>query len=197
MPSVLWRCWLGGRKGIRHVKNSGGVLAWLSVWSELQTCIWPSRCHCHLLSLASAKSRLVLPFCYRLTRVVPEKGPLNGCVCVCLGYGCLDGFSRSVYFTLCLLIAVLVPLYHPLCYKLKKKRKHFAFSAVVLTFCCWFWFLALICWKLHSQDDDYVYGSSGKCEPVCVLATTGTLEGQHLQAGLQGDAHLLRSLCNA
>ena len=26
------------------------------------------------------KSRLVLPFWYRLTRVVPEKGPLNGCV---------------------------------------------------------------------------------------------------------------------
>jgi len=23
-------------------KMSGGVLAWLSVWSELQTCIWPS-----------------------------------------------------------------------------------------------------------------------------------------------------------
>jgi len=35
-------------------------------------------------SLASVKSRLVLPFWYRLTRVVPEKGPLNGCVCVCV-----------------------------------------------------------------------------------------------------------------
>jgi len=23
-------------------KPSGGVLAWLSVWSEVQTCIWPS-----------------------------------------------------------------------------------------------------------------------------------------------------------
>ena len=23
-------------------KQSGGVLAWLSVWSEMQTCIWPS-----------------------------------------------------------------------------------------------------------------------------------------------------------
>jgi len=23
-------------------KLSGGMLAWLSVWSELQTCIWPS-----------------------------------------------------------------------------------------------------------------------------------------------------------
>jgi len=83
MSSVLWRCWLGGRKGIRPAKKlSGGVLAWLSVWSEMKTCIWPSWCHCHSLSLASIKSRLVLPFWYWLTRVVPEKGPLNGCVCV-------------------------------------------------------------------------------------------------------------------
>jgi len=28
-PSVLWCCRLGGRKGIRPVKTSGGVLAWL------------------------------------------------------------------------------------------------------------------------------------------------------------------------
>ena len=59
-------------------KLSGGVLAWLSVWSKVQTCIWPSGFHCHSLSLASVKSRLVLPFWYRLTRVVPDKGPLNG-----------------------------------------------------------------------------------------------------------------------
>ena len=39
-PSVLWHCWLGSRKGIRPVKNlSGGVLAWLSVWNEMQACI--------------------------------------------------------------------------------------------------------------------------------------------------------------
>ena len=83
LPSVLWHCWLGGRKGTRPVKKlSGGVLAWLSVWSEVQTCIWPSWCHCHSLSRASVKSRLVLPFWYRLTWVVPDKGPLNGCVCV-------------------------------------------------------------------------------------------------------------------
>ena len=59
-PSVLWCCWLGGRKGIRPVNN--WVLAWLSVWSKVQTCIWPSWCHCHSLSLASVKSRLVVPF---------------------------------------------------------------------------------------------------------------------------------------
>ena len=60
---------------------SGLVLAWLSVWSAVQTCMWPSWCHCHSLTLASVKSRLVWPFWYRLTRVVPDQGPLNGCVC--------------------------------------------------------------------------------------------------------------------
>jgi len=33
---------------------------------------------------ASVKSRLVLPFWYRLTRVVLYKGPLNVCLCVCV-----------------------------------------------------------------------------------------------------------------
>ena len=56
------------------------MLAWLSVWSEVQTCIWSIWCHCHSLSLVSVKSRLVLPFWYRPSRVVLEKGPLNGCV---------------------------------------------------------------------------------------------------------------------
>jgi len=62
---------------------SGGVLVRLSVWSDVQTCIWRGSYHCHTLSLAAVKSRLVLPFWYRLTRVVPDKGPLNGCVGVC------------------------------------------------------------------------------------------------------------------
>jgi len=61
-------------------RMSGGLLAWLSVCSKVQSCIRPSWCHCYSLSLATVKSRLVLPFWYRLTRVVPDKGPLNGCV---------------------------------------------------------------------------------------------------------------------
>ena len=63
-------------------KLSGGVLAWLSVWSEMPTCIWPSWCHCHSLSLASVKSRLVLPFWHRLTQVVLEKRAVKR-VCLC------------------------------------------------------------------------------------------------------------------
>ena len=71
LPSVLWRCWLGVRKGIRPSKNwvVGCWHGYLSgLWSEVQTCIWPNWCHCHSLSLATVKSRLVLPFWYRLTR---------------------------------------------------------------------------------------------------------------------------------
>ena len=89
MPSVLWRCWLGGRKGIRPVKNwvVGCWRGYVAGARCILTCIWPSWCHCHSvtwLSLASVKSRLVLPFWCRLTRVVPEKGLLNGRVCVLL-----------------------------------------------------------------------------------------------------------------
>jgi len=45
------------------------------------------------------KSRLVLPFWYRLTRVVPDEGPLNMCVCV---YFCkFQDLSRTHYFPGC------------------------------------------------------------------------------------------------
>jgi len=76
---LVW--WQEGHPACK--KLIGGVLAWLCVWSEVQTCIWPSGFHCHSLSLASVKSRLVLPFLYW---VVPDKGPLNRCVCVFIFY---------------------------------------------------------------------------------------------------------------
>jgi len=90
-------------------------MASLSAWSEVQTCICPSWCHCHSLSLASVKYRLVLPFWYRPTQVVPDKGPLNGCVYVCVfcsldtGNGVLVGSSALlvvfvVLFTLTVLL---------------------------------------------------------------------------------------------
>jgi len=76
---------VGQQKGhLACKKLSGGVLAWLYIWSEVQICIWPSWCHCHSLSLASVKSRLVLHFWYQPTRVVPDKGPLSVRVCVCM-----------------------------------------------------------------------------------------------------------------
>jgi len=57
--------------------------------------------HMAPLSLALVKSRLVFTFLvYQPTRVVPEKGPLNGCVCYHM-YGLIVDMSVLVYFYLC------------------------------------------------------------------------------------------------
>ena len=80
LPSVLWHCCFGSRKGIRPVKTE---------WWGAGMVICRARCRLAYgpadatATLASVKSRLVLPFWYRLTRVVLDKEPLNGCVCVC------------------------------------------------------------------------------------------------------------------
>ena len=78
----------------------------------MQTCIWSSWCHCHSLSLASVKSRLVLPFWYRLTWVVPDKGLLNGCVCggVVLSLNSLDAVFvvEKLWFVVCLSVCAYV-----------------------------------------------------------------------------------------
>ena len=41
LPSLLRHCWLGDRKGIRHIKN-WVVGCWHGcVWAKAQICIWP------------------------------------------------------------------------------------------------------------------------------------------------------------
>ena len=75
---------------------SGAVLAWLSVWSEVQTAYGPADATSTSLSFASVKSRLVSPFWYRLIRVVPDRGLLNGCVCVCVYAVGVSGDSSVV-----------------------------------------------------------------------------------------------------
>ena len=80
VPSVLWRCWLGSRKGIRSVKNwlVGCWRGYLS-GARCRRIYGPADAtatHC----LASVKSRLVLPFWYRLTRIVWAIKQ----VCVCI-----------------------------------------------------------------------------------------------------------------
>ena len=65
---------MGGRNGIRRVKTEwwgAGVVICLELGADL-----------HMAQLMPLPLRLVLPFRYRLSWVVPEKGPLNGCVCV-------------------------------------------------------------------------------------------------------------------
>ena len=79
--SVLWCCWLGDRKGIRPVKNRV-VGCWRGYLSG-------ARCRLAYGPADATVTRFskiqigFTPFWYRLTRVVPEKRPLNGCVCVC------------------------------------------------------------------------------------------------------------------
>jgi len=95
LPSVLWRCWLGGRKGIRPVKNWvvgcwRGCLGWGTYLHIAQQMPLPLTVSC------SNKSRLVLtflvlPFWYLLTWVVPDifQKSSKTVVCVCV-YCVLD-----------------------------------------------------------------------------------------------------------
>jgi len=88
LPSVLWHCWLGGRKCIRPVKNwVDGMLKWLCVWVKVQICIWPSWCHCHSLSLAAVNPDwFYLPdFTFLVPAHLgsPGQNPTVVCVCVC------------------------------------------------------------------------------------------------------------------
>jgi len=66
-------------------KLSGWVLTWLSVWSEVQTCIWPRWCHCHSLSLAFSKIQIAFTFLVLAYPGSPGKrADKRVCVCVCV-----------------------------------------------------------------------------------------------------------------
>ena len=74
LPSVLWRCWLGGRKGMRPVKTEwwdAGVVMCLGQGADLhmaQLMPLPLTISC------SSKSRLVLPsWWYLLAFAHPDK----------------------------------------------------------------------------------------------------------------------------
>jgi len=88
----FWRCWLGGRKGIRPVKNwvVGCWRGYLLICLELGAdgpadatathCLLPQQNPDWLYLKWMGTDLLIW---YRLTRIVLDKGPLNGCVCVC------------------------------------------------------------------------------------------------------------------
>ena len=84
VPSVLWHCWLSGRKGIRPVKTEwwgAGVVICLKRCADLHMAqLMP------LPLTVSCFSKIQIGF----TFLVPahlgspgHEGPLNGCVCVC------------------------------------------------------------------------------------------------------------------
>jgi len=70
---------------LAYKKLSGRVLACLFILGEVQMCIWPSWCHCHSLSVASGKSRLILIPAHPCNpRQSPEGHKTCVCVCVCV-----------------------------------------------------------------------------------------------------------------
>jgi len=84
MPSVLWRCWLGGRKGIRPAKNLFFSVCFFLSYDN-QTCMWPSWCHCH--SLVSCFSKIQIGFAFLVPAHPGNPGKRavkRVCVCVCV-----------------------------------------------------------------------------------------------------------------
>jgi len=81
LPSVLWRCWLGGWKGIRPVKTEwwgAGVIVYLEQGADLrmaQLMPLPLTVSCF------SKIQIGFNFLVPAHQVVLEKWPLNGCVC--------------------------------------------------------------------------------------------------------------------
>ena len=102
LPSVLWRCWLGGRKGIWPVKNWvvgcwRGYLGWGAYLHMAQQMPLPLTISC------SSKSRLVLPswflpFWYLLTRVVPDKFQKSSKTIVCVKSDTLNRLQERYIF---------------------------------------------------------------------------------------------------
>ena len=82
-PSVLWRCWLGGRKGIRPVKKT----CW---WGTGMVICLERGADLHMAQLMSLPLTV---FCFSKIQIgftflvpahpgSPGKRALNGCVCV-------------------------------------------------------------------------------------------------------------------
>ena len=84
LPPVLWRCWLGSRKGIRPVINCWVVGCWRGYLSGDADLHMVQLMPLPLTVSASVQSRLVWLFWYRLFWAVLVKRPLNMCVCVCV-----------------------------------------------------------------------------------------------------------------
>ena len=86
-PSVLSHCWLGGRKGIWSVKKlewrGTGVVVCLEQGTDLHMAqLMP------LPLTISCFSKIQIGFTFLVPAHLgsPDKGLLNGCVCVCVYY---------------------------------------------------------------------------------------------------------------
>jgi len=101
LPSVLWHCWIGGRKGKKTEWWDAGMVTCLGQGADLHMAqLMPVP----LTITCSSKSRLVSTFWCRLTWVVPDKiqeGRKNGCVCVCVWCDDMEYENPKHHKTLC------------------------------------------------------------------------------------------------
>ena len=95
-------------------KLSGGVLAWLSVWSEVQSCTW---CHCHSPSPCFSKIHISFTSLVLAHPGSPgQRAVKRVCVCVCVcvsarvvaNLKCLQGTTKNshVLVTVCICPAI-------------------------------------------------------------------------------------------
>ena len=110
-------------------KLTGGVLAWLSAWSEVQTCIWPSQCHSHSLSLAPVKSRLVFAF------VVPAR----------LGSPGQSAVNCNLH---CIFLMHYILSFKALTVSVGRQEEHPACKNWVMR--CWCGYLSGVMWRLFA-----------------------------------------------
>jgi len=85
-------------------KLSDEMLAWLSVWIEVQTiCVWSRRCHCQAIIPCFMKIQIGLTFLvwYWLTQVVLEKRPLNTRMCMHFGRPFVKRFALCYQTVVC------------------------------------------------------------------------------------------------
>jgi len=139
MLSVLWHCWLGVRISIWPVKVEWwgvGVVISLEWGADCLYMVQLMPLHPKTpSSLASFRSRLVLPYWYQLTQVVLEKRPLNGCsssssssimVQLLLKFG--SYFNRILY-RLYLPTVILTVIWYSITHSLFHSRLKTSFSA--------------------------------------------------------------------
>ena len=85
LPSVLWRCWLGGRKGIQSVKN-WVVGCWHGCLEQGADLHMAQLMPLPLTVFCFSKIQIGFTFPVLAHLGNPgKKGTLNGCVCVCPG----------------------------------------------------------------------------------------------------------------
>jgi len=82
VPSVLWRCWFGGRKGIWPVKNRE-VGCWHGCLGRGADLHMAQRIPLPFTVSCFSKIQIGFAFLVLAHWVVSDKGPLNGCCCCC------------------------------------------------------------------------------------------------------------------